>query len=77
MIREPVSIGGLQRAIAVWETCLDVYKGNMQEIRKRHRFTWWLKASYWANERAFHKSFTALIRRRIQLQTAIKNQKES
>lgn len=71
-MKEPVSIDGLTRAIAIWETAMDCYKENMARIKKAHRFTWWLKVDYWANERAFHKSFTALIQRRIQLQTAIK-----
>ena len=71
-MKEPVNIESLQRAIAIWETALDCYKENMARIKREHKLTWWFRADYWANERAFHKSFTALIQRRIQLQTAIK-----
>jgi len=76
MIHEPVSIEGLQRAILIWETMRDRYKSNMQSIRSRHKITWFMRRDYWKNERLFHQHFTGVIRRRIQLQTAIK-QKES
>lgn len=77
MLHDQVSVEGLKRAIMVWETSLDIYKQNMADIRSKHKLTWWARTTYWANERCFHKSFTALIRRRIQLQTAIRDQKES
>lgn len=72
MIREPVNVEGLQRAIVIWETLMHGYKGNMDAIKKRHKLTWWARPSYWQNEKGFHKGFTALIKRRIELQTAIK-----
>lgn len=77
MIREPVNIERLQKAIAIWEVMIDGYRGNMKAIKNRHKFTWWFRPSYWANDRDFSRNFKALINRRIQLQTAIKNQKES
>lgn len=77
MLHEKVSVEKLQKAILIWEAAMEVYKDNMKDIKNAHRLTWWLRRKYWVNERMFHKSFTALIRRRIQLQTAIKDQKES
>lgn len=76
MIHDPVSVEGLQRAILVWETMRDRYLYNMGEIRKHHRLTWWFRKDYWKNEKLFHKHFTGVIKRRTQLQTAIK-EKES
>lgn len=72
-----VSVERLEKAIVIWETVMDSYKYSMKQMKERHPWTWWARKSYWGYERAYHKSFTALIRRRIQLQTAIKNQKES
>lgn len=71
-----VNVVTLQRAIGVWEVMMNAYKGNMTQIRKDHKLTWFLRYSYWKNERYYAKSFVALIHRRIELQTAIK-QKES
>lgn len=70
--REPVSIEGLTRAIKVWEMVNRSYQKNMKDIKEAHKFTWWARKEYWKNERLFHKGFTAIIKRRIQLQTAIK-----
>jgi len=72
MAHEPINVESLERAIAVWTIMLDCYKQNMANIKSNNRFTWWLRPVYWRNERAFHKSFTGLIKRRIQLQTALK-----
>jgi hypothetical protein len=77
VIHEPVSVESLQRAILIWETTRDLYLDNMAQIKRDRKITWFLRPSYWRNERYYHRSFTAIIRRRIQLQTAIKNQKES
>lgn len=76
MLREPINIEGLQRAILVWETMRDRYKLNMGEIRSKHKLTWFLRSDYWKNEKLFHSHFTGVIKRRIQLQTAIKNQRD-
>lgn len=70
-MREPVNVESLERAIAIWSVALEVYKENMARIKSQHKLTWWARSSYWANEKMFHRSFTALIKRRIQLQTAI------
>jgi hypothetical protein len=77
VIHEPINVESLQRAILIWETARDLYRENMAQIKRDHKVTWFLRPSYWKNERYYHKSFTAIIRRRIQLQTAIKSQKES
>lgn len=77
MIHEQVNVERLRNAILIWETTRDLYLANMAQIKRDHKFTWFLRPSYWRNERYYHKSFTAIIRRRIQLQTAIKNQKEN
>lgn len=71
-----VNVESLQRAILIWEEIMDAYKGNMIQIRKDHKLTWFFRYTYWKNERYYAKSFVALIQRRIELQTAIK-QKES
>lgn len=72
MTLPPVSPEKLQKAILIWEAAMEVYRDNMKGIKKAHKLTWWLRKKYWVNERMFHKSFTALIHRRIQLQTALK-----
>lgn len=72
-----VNVVTLQRAIGVWEVMMNAYKDNMAQIRKDHKLTWFFRYSYWKNERYYAKSFVALIHRRIELQTAIKNQKEN
>jgi hypothetical protein len=72
-----INVEGLQRAILIWETANQCYKDNMAQIKKDHMLTWFLRPAYWKNERYFHRGFTAIIKRRIQLQTAIKNQKEN
>lgn len=72
MANRPVNIEGLQRAILVWETMRDRYKFNMGEIRSKHKLTWFLRRDYWKNEKFFHRHFTGVIKRRIQLQTALK-----
>ena len=77
MLHVPVSLERLQDAIVVWEAAMGIFKSNMEEIKSKHKLTWWARKEYWANERLFHKYFTAIIKRRIQLQTAIKDQKES
>lgn len=71
-----VNVESLQRAILIWEVMMNAYKGNMTQIRKDHRLTWFFRWTYWKNERYYAKSFVALIERRIELQTAIKEQKE-
>lgn len=76
MIREPVSPEKLEKAIRIWEVMIDGYKGNMKAIKRRYPLTWWARPSYWHNDRGFSKSFKALVQRRIQLQTAIKEQRE-
>ena len=77
MIQEKINVESLQRAILIWETMRDTYRGNMDRIKSEHKLTWFLRPAYWANEKGFHKSFTGIIKRRVQLQTAIKNQKEN
>lgn len=74
---ELVNVERLQKAILIWEAAMEVHHEKMKEIKQSHKLTWWARRKYWGQERAYHKSFTALIRRRVQLQTAIKNQKES
>jgi hypothetical protein len=76
-VNQPVSIERLQTAILVWETTMDLYKDGMESIKRNHRLTWWMRPGYWANEKQYHKLFTGLIRRRIQLQTAIKEKESS
>jgi hypothetical protein len=71
-----VNVAVLQRSIGVWEVMMNAYKDNMTQIKKDHKVTWFFRYSYWKNERYYAKSFVALIQRRIELQTAIK-QKES
>lgn len=71
-----VNVSVLQRSILIWEEVMFAYKANMDQIRKNHRLTWFLRWNYWKNERYYAKSFVALIQRRIELQTAIKEQKE-
>lgn len=71
-LREPVSIDGLQRAIRIWEEMVAQYKQNMDDIKKAHKITWWLRWSFWKNDKYYHVGYTGLISRRIQLQTAIK-----
>lgn len=71
-----VNVSVLQRSILIWEEVMNAYKGNMTQIREDHKFTWFLRWTYWKNERYYAKSFVALIQRRIELQTAIKEQKE-
>lgn len=73
----PVSIERLEKAILIWEAMAEQYKTNMRTIKSNCRFTWWFRPVYWRNERYFNKSFGGLIKRRIQLQTAIKAQKEN
>lgn len=72
-----VSVEGLTRAIKVWEGMMRAHKNRMEDIKKARRVTWFFSREYWKNEKEFHKLFTALIKRRIQLQTAIRDQKES
>lgn len=76
MMEDQLSIPRLKKAIVIWEECMNIYKENMARIKREHKLTWWARPSYWANENAFSKSFQALIKRRIQLQTAIKLQGE-
>jgi len=71
-----VNVSVLERSIGIWQQMMFAYKANMVQIRSDHKFTWFLRWSYWKNERYYAKSFVALIQRRIELQTAIK-QKES
>lgn len=77
MFESQINTERLQKAIVIWQECLNCYKNNMIQIKKDHKLTWWFRPSYWANEKAFSKSFQALIKRRIQLQTAIKQQGEN
>jgi hypothetical protein len=56
---------------------MEVHHEKMKEIKQNHKLTWWLRKKYWGHESAYHKSFTALIRRRVQLQTAIKEKESS
>lgn len=77
MIRQPVSVDGLTRAIKVWELVNKAHQKNMKDIKAAHKLTWWARKDYWRNERAFHKGFTAIIKRRIQLATAIKEKENS
>lgn len=77
MTHEPVNVERLQKAIVVWETVIRQYRTNTKDIKARHKLTWWLRKDFWKNDKAFSKGFKALINRRTQLQTAIKNQKES
>jgi len=72
-----INVERLQKAILIWDAANQCYKENMAQIKRDHPFSWFLRSSYWRNERYFHRGFTALINRRIQLQTAIKNQKEN
>lgn len=74
---DEVSVTSLERAIRIWEEMIRTYKQNMLDIKSAHMFTWWLRPSYWHNEKALNKSFGGLIRRRVELQTAIKAQKEN
>ena len=74
---EFVNVERLAKAIIIWETVRDSYQWSMKGIREKHRWTWWARKEYWKNEKMYHKYFTGVIRRRIELQTAIKNQKES
>lgn len=71
-----VNVEVLQRSILIWQEMMNCYKENMDQIKKDHKLTWFLRFSYWQNERYYAKSFVALIERRMNLQTAIK-QKES
>lgn len=77
MVSEPISIERLQKAILIWDEMMNCYQRNMADIKTEHKLTWWARPSYWTNEKMFHRSFTGLIKRRIQLQTAIKEQKET
>lgn len=77
MIHDPVSVEGLQRAILVWETMQECYKMNMKEIRRQYRLTWFLRRAYWRNEKRYINGFQGLIKRRTQLQTAIKEKESS
>lgn len=72
MLHEPVNPDRLREAIVMWEAAMGIFKSNMEEIKSKHRLTWWARKQYWANEKLFHKYFTAIIKRRIQLQTALK-----
>lgn len=72
-----ISVERLQKAILIWEAANQCYKDNMAQIKKDHMLTWFLRPSYWKNERYFHRGFTAIIKRRIQLQTAIRQHKEN
>lgn len=76
-VREPVNVESLQRAIRIWETCLDIYLQNIKDIKTKHKLTWWARPSFWHNDNAYSRSFQALIKRRIQLQTAIKEKENS
>lgn len=71
-----INVEVLQRAIGVWEVMMNAYKDNMTQIRKEHKLTWFMRYAYWKNERYYHKSFVALIHRRIELQTAIKESQQ-
>lgn len=75
-VTRDVNVAVLQRSIVIWEEMMNAYKGNMTQIRQDHKLTWFFRYNYWKNERYYAKSFVALIHRRIELQTAIK-QKES
>lgn len=72
-----VSIEGLSRAIKVWESVMRAHEKSMKDIKKARPVTWFFSRKYWQHEREFHKLFTGLIRRRIQLQTAIKEKESS
>jgi hypothetical protein len=76
-VREPVNVESLQRAVLIWEIMRDRYKANMAIIRSEHKLTWFLRKDYWNNEKLFHSHFTGVIKRRIQLQTAIKEKENS
>lgn len=76
MIHEPVSPEKLSVAIVIWEELVNHYKENMSRIRKEHKFTWFFRREYWKNESKYNIGFRALIVRRVQLQTAIKDKRE-
>lgn len=76
-MRYDIDVVALERAILIWEELINSYKNNMDRVKRDHKFTWMFRAEYWKNERYCHRSFAALIQRRIKLQTALKNQKES
>lgn len=72
-----IDVGAFERAVRIWQEMTNRYKSNIEQIKKDHRFTWMFRPSYWQNERYYHKSFVALINRRVQLQTAIKEKESS
>lgn len=72
MTLPPINTERLQEAIVTWEATMNFFKQNMEDIKAAHKLTWWSRKDYWANEKLFHKYFTAIIKRRIQLQTALK-----
>ena len=75
-MREQINIESLERAIRIWEEMINCYRDNMAAIKREHRLTWWLRWDFWKNDKYFHVAYTGLISRRIQLQTAIRDQRK-
>ncbi len=62
----------LQKAIVVWQAMIEQFKKEKDDFKANHKLTWWLRREFWKLDDRYFKAHGALIKRRIQLQTAIK-----